>query len=173
ATSAQVTTANAGVTSAGVGGFGMMPMPMGGLARTGLLGDSPSIPVPTKSEKDEEVTAEAESTEAAEAAQSSETPEAEVPTMTVLPTAGPGIAAQAAPGEERPAAQQAASGIPVSGLRAAASSQAKDGSKSPGEPAEAEAEEAVATLRPQIAPGEFHPRAVEEEEAQKVQIRGA
>ena len=36
----------------------------------------------------------------------------------------------------------------------------------------AEAEEAVATLRPQIAPGEFHPRAVEEE-APKVQIRGA
>jgi hypothetical protein len=168
ASSGQLSTANAGVTSAGVGGFGMMPMPMGGVGRAGLLGDSPSIPVPTKSEKDEEVTAEAESTEAA---QSSETPEAEVPTMTVLPTAGPGIAAQAAPGEERPAAQQAASGIPVSGLRAAASSQAKDGSKSAGEPAEAE--EAVATLRPQIAAGEFHPREVEEEEAEKVQIRGA
>ena len=126
-----ITTANAGVSSAGVGGFGMMPMPMpmGGVARAGLLGDSPSIPVPTKSEKDEEVTPEAESTEAAEAVQSSETPEAEVPTMTVLPTAAPGIAAQAAPGEARPAAQPAASGIPVSGLRAAASSQAKDGSK--------------------------------------------
>jgi hypothetical protein len=145
-------------------------MPMGGVARAGLLGDSPSIPVPTKSEKDEEVTPEAESTEAAEAAESSETPEAEVPTMTVLPTAAPGIAAQAAPGEARPAAQPAASGIPVSGLRAA-SSQAKDGSKASGEPAEAE--EAVATLRPQIATGEFHPRAVEEEEASKVQIRGA
>jgi hypothetical protein len=160
------------VSTAGVGGFGMMPMPMpmGGVARAGLLGDSPSIPVPTKSEKDEEVTAEAESTEAAEVVQSSETPEAEVPTMTVLPTAAPGIAAQAAPGEARPAAQPAASGIPVSGLRAAASSQAKDASEASDEPAEAE--EAVATLRPQIAPGEFHPRTVEEE-APKVQIRGA
>jgi PPE family len=172
ASGAPITTANTGVSTGGVGGFGMMPMPMpmGGVARAGLLGDSPSIPVPTKSEKDEEVTHEAESTEAAEAVQSSETPEAEVPTMTVLPTAAPDIAARAAPGEARPAAQPAASGIPVSGLRAAASSQVKDGSEASDEPAEAE--EAVATLRPQIAPGEFHPRAVEEE-APKVQIRGA
>ncbi len=80
--------------------------------------------------------------------------------MTVLATAAADVAAAAAPGEAKQAAQTTgASGIPASGFRTS-------------EAAAAEAEESVATLRPKIAHGEFHPRAEEEEEEAKVQIPG-
>lgn len=144
-----------------------MPMPMGGMTRSaGLLGDGPSMPVPAKAEEEEEALAAKEAAE--EAAQdaaeetevTAETAEAEVPAMTVLPTAAPDAAAAAAPGEAKQAARTAgASRIPASGFRASDAAE--------------EAEESVATLRPKIAPGEFHPRAEEEEEEAKIQIPGA
>jgi len=159
--SAAATSANPGVASSGVGGFGMMPMPMGlGTRSAGLLGDGPSMSVPAKAEeKEEEAAAVEEAT--AEAEGTAETPEPEVPAMSVLPTAVPDAAAAAAPGEAKPAAQPAAgaSRIPASGFRAS-------------DAVTEEAEESVATLRPKIAPGEFRPRAEEEEEA-RVQIPGA
>ncbi|WP_205876881.1 PPE family protein [Mycobacterium camsae] len=163
--SAAATSANTGVASPGVGGFGMMPMPMpmGGTTRSaGLLGDGPSMPVPAKAEeKDEEAVATEEAAEEAtqDAEVTAEAPEAELPAMSVLPTAAPGIAAAAAPGAAKQASKTAgASRIPSSGFRAS-------------DAAAEEAEEAVATLRPKIAPGEFRPRAEEEEEA-KIQIPG-
>jgi hypothetical protein len=165
--SGALTTANPGVASPGVGGFGMMPMPMpmGGMTRSaGLLGDGPSMPVPAKAEeKDDEAAAIEEATEEAtqEAEVTAEAPEAEVPAMSVLPTAVADAAAAAALGEATQAVQTAgASRIPASGFRAS-------------DPAAEEAEDAVATLRPKIAPGEFHPRAEEEEEEAKIQIPGA
>lgn len=165
-----ITTANAGVAGPGVGGFGMMPMPipMGGAARsTGLLGDGPSMPVPVKAEdKEEEALAaqkaaqEAAQKTAEEADVTAETPEAEMPAMSVLPTTAPDVAATAAPGEAKQAARTSgASKIPASGFRAADAAE--------------EAEESVARLRPKIAPGEFHPQAEEAEEEAKVQLPGA
>ena len=164
--SAAATSANSGVATSGVGGFGMMPMPipMGGMTRSsGLLGDGPSMPVPVKAEEkeEEELAAQEAAQEAAEEADvTAETPEAEVPAMSVLPTTAPDVAATAAPGEAKPAARPSgASKIPASGFRASDAAE--------------EAEESVARLRPKIAPGEFHPRAEEEEEEAKVQLPGA
>ncbi|OBK14351.1 PPE family protein [Mycobacterium asiaticum] len=156
ASSAGMTTANSGAPSAGVGGFGMMPMPLGGLARAGLLGDSPSIPgaaKPGAKAEVEEVVAKAPAPETVE------TPEVDVPAMSVLPTVAPEIAAQAAPSEAKPAAAPTTgSAIPATGLRAHA------------EEVSAEGDETVVSLRPKIAPGDFHPQ--EEEEAPQLQVRG-
>ncbi|OBK30620.1 hypothetical protein A5634_15080 [Mycobacterium asiaticum] len=174
--SAAATTANTGVGSPGVvspggvspmAGLGMLPMAMAGLSRAGLLGDSPSMPVPAKAQETEKETEEVTPDEVVEAPEA-ETPEVEVPAMSVLPSAASDIAAKAAPGEERPAAASAttgATGIPETGLRAATPAQETE--------EVSEAEENVATLRPKIAPGEFHSRGpAAEEEAPKIQIRG-
>ncbi|ORA18663.1 hypothetical protein BST16_00360 [Mycobacterium asiaticum DSM 44297] len=163
--SAAATAANTGVPTAGVAGFGMMPMALAGLARAGLLGDSPSIMNTTKpAPKAEEHEAVAPPTEAevAEATEVSEAPEAQVPAMSVLPTVAPEVAVAAAPGEAMPATQTSVSGIPVTGLRA----QAKETSEAD------EAEETVVSLRPKIAPGEFRPQEEAQEESPQLQVRG-
>ncbi|OBI81640.1 PPE family protein [Mycobacterium asiaticum] len=160
--SAAATAANTGVPSAGVAGFGMMPMALAGLARAGLLGDSPSIMNTTKpAPKAEEPEAVAPAAEA-EVTETPEAPEAHVPAMSVLPTVAPEVAVQAAPGEAVPAAQTTGSAIPVTGLRA----QAKDTSEAD------EAEETVVSLRPKIAPGEFRPQEEAQEDGPQLQVRG-
>ncbi|OBK19759.1 PPE family protein [Mycobacterium asiaticum] len=162
--SAAATAANTGVPSAGVAGFGMMPMALAGLARAGLLGDSPSIVNTTKpapKAEEQEAVAPAAEAEVSET-ETPQAPEADVPAMSVLPTVAPEVAVQAAPGEAVPATQTTVSAIPVTGLRA----QAKGTSEAD------EAEETVVSLRPKIAPGEFRPQEEAQEEGPQLQVRG-
>lgn len=159
---AGATAASSGAVSPG--GYAMMPMPMpmgGSASSAGLLGDRPSMPAKPEEKEEEEAT---EATAEAEADEAAETPEAEVPAMSVLPTAGAGIAAAAAASEEKAAAQTVGVGIPGSRLRSQEASEDSEAT---------EGDAKVAKLRPDIAPGEFRPRPVEaEEEAEKIQIRG-
>ncbi|QLL08687.1 PPE family protein [Mycobacterium vicinigordonae] len=182
------TTVNTGVVSPG--GFSMMPMAMGGIAMAGLLGDRPSMPSqsqesakskePAQSEEsagkpEEAVTT--EETAESQAAETLENLEAEVPAMSVLPSAAPDVAAAAAPSVVAAVAPASAisetSRIPVSSLRATG---AKPAGKESEDSESGEAEASVVRLRPEIEPGQFHqPQAQPEAEAEaeeKIRLRG-
>jgi hypothetical protein len=169
------TSANTGYASQGVGGFGMMPMPMpmGGanVASAGLLSDGPIGGAKPATEKTESAT-EAPETPASPAAEEAAPP---TPQMGVLATSSADAAPTAAPTSETGAKPATVSGIRESALRIAATGSAptwatKTQDERASESATDEAEK-VPSLRPAIAPGEFRPQAKEEEDG-GIQLRG-